>query len=76
MNRLHETRFWLIYNDKRLSFENLSEKNNFVSVQHINLQALAIKMLKVCTKTSPEIMKEVFPVKKQANYHLEIKQVL
>ena len=34
-----------------------------------NLQALAIEMFKVHTKTSPEIMQEVFLVKEQRNYN-------
>ena len=50
----------LIYNDKRSSFEDLLEKDNSVSIHHKNLQALAIEMFKVHTKTSPEIMQEVF----------------
>ena len=36
-----------------------------------NLQALAIKMFKVHTKTSSEIMQEVFQVKEQGNYNLQ-----
>ena len=46
------------------------EENNSVSIHHKNLQALAIVMFKVHTKTSPEIMQEVFQVKEQGNYNL------
>ena len=60
----------LIYNDKRSSFEDLLEKDNSVSIHHKNLQALAIEMFKVHTKTSPEIMQEVFLIKEQGNYNL------
>ena len=70
INRLHERCFQLIYNDKRSSFEDLLEKDNSVSIHHKNLQALAIEMFKVHTKTSPEIMQEVFQVKEQGNYNL------
>ena len=56
INRLHERCLRLIYNNKRSSFENLLEKDNFVSIHHKNLQALAIGMFKVHTKTSQEIM--------------------
>ena len=45
-------------------------KDNSVSIHHKNLQALVIKMFKVYTKTSPEIMQEVFQVKDQGNYNL------
>ena len=50
--------------------KDLFEKDNCVSIYHKNLQALAVEMFKVHIKTSPEIMKEVFLVKKQGNYDL------
>ena len=46
------------------------EKDNSVSIHHKNLQALAIEMFKVHTKTSPEIMQEDFQVKEQGHYNL------
>ena len=52
-----------LYNDKRSSFKDLLEKDDSVSIQHKNLQAITIEMFKVHTKTSPEIMQEVFLVK-------------
>ena len=53
-------------NDKRSTFE-----DNPVSVNNKNLQALAtIEVFKVHTKTSPEIMQEVFQVKEQGNCNL------
>ena len=70
INRFHERCLRLIYNDKRSSFEDLLEKDNCVSKHHKNLQALAIEMFKIHTKTSPEIMKEVFLVKEKGNYNL------
>ena len=69
INRLHERRLRLMDNNKRSSFEDLLEKDNSVSIHHKNLQALAINMFKVHTKTSPEIMQEVFQVKEQGNYN-------
>ena len=70
IKRLHEKCFRLIYNDKRSFFEDLLEKDNFVSIHHKNLQALAIEIFKVHTKTSSEIMQEVFLIKEQGNYNL------
>ena len=61
INRLHERCLRLIY-DKNSSFEDLMEKDNSVSIHHKNLQALAIEMFKVHTKTYSEIMQEVFQV--------------
>ena len=46
------------------------EKDNSVSIHHKNLQRLAIEMFKVHTKTSLEIMLEVFLVKEQGNYNM------
>ena len=71
INRLHERYIRLIYNDKRSSFQDLFEKDNSVSIHHKNLQALVVEMFKVHTKTSPEIMQEVFQVKEQDNYNLQ-----
>ena len=70
INRLHERCLQLIYNDKRSSFEDLLEKDNSVSIHNKNLQALAIEMYKIHTKTSPEIMQEIFLVKEKGNYNL------
>ena len=46
------------------------EKDNSVSIHHKNLQATAIEMFKVHTKTCPDIMQEVFLVKEHGNYNL------
>ena len=70
INRLHERCLRLIYNDKRSSFEDLLEKDNSVSIHHKNLQALAMEMFKIHTKTFSKIMQEVFLVKEQRNYNL------
>ena len=70
INRLHERYPRLIFIDKHSSFEDLLENDNSVSIHHKNLQALAIEMFKLNTKTSPVIMQEVFLVKKQGNYNL------
>ena len=41
---------WLIYNDKHPSFNDVLEKDN--SIHHKNLQALAMEMFRVHSKTS------------------------
>ena len=70
MNRLPERCLRLIYNDKCSSFEELLVKDKSVSIHHRNIHALAIEMFKVYTKTSPEIMREVFQIKDQGHYFL------
>ena len=54
----------------RSSFKDLLERDNSVSIHHKSLQTLAVEMFKVHHETSPEIIQEVFLVKKQGNYSL------
>ena len=54
-----------------MSLINLLEKDNSVSINHKNLQALAIEMLKIDTKTSPGLMQELFLVKEQGNHNFQ-----
>ena len=65
INRLHKRCLELINSDKGSFFEDLLENDNYVSLNHKDLGALAIH-----TETSPEIIPEVFLVKKQGNYNL------
>ena len=51
INRLSENCLCLIYNDKCSSFEELLVKDKSVSIHHKNINALAIEMFKVYTKT-------------------------
>ena len=43
INRLHERCLRIIYNDKLSNFEELLHKDNFVSIHHNNIHALAIE---------------------------------
>ena len=70
INGLHERCLRLIYNDKCSSFEELLIKDKSVSIHHKKIHALAIEMFKVYTKTSPEIMQEVFQIKDRGHYFL------
>ena len=70
INRLHERCLRLIYNDKCSSFEEVLVKDKSVSIHHKKIHALAIVMFKVYTKTSPEIMQEVFLIKDPWHYFL------
>ena len=63
INRLYERCLHLIYNDKCSSFEELLVKDKSVSIHHKNIYVLVIEMFKICTKTSPEVMLEVFQIK-------------
>ena len=61
INRLHERCQRLTYHHKQLTFEELPEKEDSVSIHIRNLQTLAIEMYKVMNGTS-EIMKEIFRI--------------
>ena len=62
----------LIYNERISSYEELLDKDNFVSIHQKNLQKLVIEMFKTYTGMAPQIMNEVFP----RNYALFSKAVI
>ena len=70
INRLHEPGLRVIYNNKTLSFEQLLENDNSVSIHHRNIQTLAIEMHKVTNGLSPEIMNEIFQIREETYYNL------
>ena len=45
-------------------------KDNFVSILHKNINALAIEMYKVVSGMSPEIMNEIFKERSSSHYNL------
>ena len=49
----------MIYNDKISNFEELLNKDNYVSIHRSNIHALAIEMYKVANDMSSDIMNEV-----------------
>ena len=63
INRLHERRLRIIYNDKQSSFIKLLEKDNSVSIHQKTLQILAIEMFKVSNSLSPIPMKDIFKLR-------------
>ena len=72
--RLQERCLQLICSDKCSSFEDLVEKDNSVFIQNKNPQTLAIELFKAHTKTSPEIIQEVFCLLNSKS-NSEIKQI-
>ena len=49
------------------SFEELLLKEGSVTIQHPNLQCLAIEMFKVKTREAPIFMKEIFSINENLN---------
>ena len=60
INRLHERALRLVYTDEKLSFHQLLEMDNSVSIHHRNLQRLAIEMYKIKNKRSLLPMQDLF----------------
>ena len=71
INRLHELCLLIIYNDKRSSFEELSVKDNSVSVHHNNIHTLITEMHKVGNGMSREVMNDLFKLRDKTHYHLK-----
>ena len=71
INKIHERALRTVYNDHISSFEVLLLKDNSVTIHVRNLQALAIEIYKVVNDISPEIMKQVFPIKESLRYPSE-----
>ena len=59
INRIHEGALPLVY-QSNLSFSELLDLDNSVTVHRKNLQALATEIYKVKNGIGPEIMKDIF----------------
>ena len=68
--KLHERCLWIIYSNKSLSYEELSEKDRSASLNHRNFYIFTTEMFKVVKNISPEIMKKVFHFYSQNNINL------
>ena len=68
INRIYEKSLRVVYNDYGSNFIQLLERDGSVTIHHRNIQSLAIKIFKVIKGLSPEIMKEVFILKKNVRY--------
>ena len=73
INRLHERALRLVYKNENLTFEELLEMDNSVSIHQRNLQKLAIAMYKIKHKLSPKPMTELFN-QKMLQYNLRNKR--
>ena len=62
INRIHEQALRIVYRDKTLSFTELLQKNNAVTVHQRNLQVLVTEFYKVKMGVAPQLVKECFPL--------------
>ena len=60
INKLHERALRIVYNRDELSFQELLELDNSVSIHHRNLQRLATEMFKIKNNLSPIPVREIF----------------
>ena len=60
INKLQERALRLVYNDRHSTFEELLDKDKYLSIHHPNLQVLAKEMYKVYSNVSPDIMNDIF----------------
>ena len=67
--KIHERALRLVYQNKDLSFSELLELDNAVTIHQRNLQVLATDIFKVKYNLSHEIMKQVFD-SQEPYYHL------
>ena len=70
INSIHERALRITYQDNTSTFQELLNKDNFVSMHHRNLQVLATEMFKIHRDLSPEILRET-SVSKTSLYNLE-----
>ena len=68
INRIHERSLRIVYNDRKLTFDELLEKDNSFTIHERNIQTLAIELYKVVNGLSPELMSQVFSLKKTTKY--------
>ena len=63
VNTLHERALRIVYKNENLTFQELLEKDNSVTVHHKNLQRLATEMYKIKHNLSPLPIQELFTEK-------------
>ena len=75
INRLHERCLRVVYNNNQNTFEELLELDNSVSIHYKNLRCLAIELYKIFSGTSPDIMKDVFPLNTSSTYDIRNREI-
>ena len=60
INRIHKRALRITYNDRSLTFQELLEKDNSVTIHHRNIQVLATEIYKVLNGLSPSILNDIF----------------
>ena len=67
INRLHERRLRIIYNDNISSFKELLEEDAAVTIHQRNIQVFVTELFKIKNNLSPPLMREIFPSRNISN---------
>ena len=70
INSLHERCLRIIYQHKKLSFEQLLKKDNSVSIHQKNLQSIATEMHNMNNSLFPILIQELFMPNNEHTYNL------
>ena len=62
INRIHERSLRIVYKNKESTFQELLDRDKYVTVHHSNIRKLAIEIFKVKNNLSPEILNDVFEI--------------
>ena len=68
INKIHERSLRIVYDDSKSTFRELLNKDNSFTIHERNIQTLAIELYKVVNELSPQLMSQVFPLKKYVKY--------
>ena len=68
INKIHERALRIVYQDDDSSFDHLLLKDGSFTIHERNIQTMAIELYKVINGLSPEIMKQVLPLKESNIY--------
>ena len=60
INKLHERALRLVYDKQNLTFQELLDLDDSITIHHKNIQTLAIEMFKIKNNLSPPLMKGIF----------------
>ena len=60
----------ITYSDKKSSFDELLDKDESVSIHHLNIQKPGIEIFKVLKGKNPHIVNEIFRIRDETPYEL------
>ena len=74
INRLHKRCLHVTFNDNYSSYEESLSKDSFLKIRHTNLQILTKDMFSFYTKSTPNILNEVFLMNPESLFNFRNQQ--